>query len=110
MAEACDALDPCCAPVEDLCFKCPAGEKPCCGCADIRSVLLVLGVVLAVLAFLDLIDLSYGSGFFQFLNGCTLAFFVAATYSVHAEEKGLAKPALVCPRQLLRTTIARARH
>ena len=39
-----------------------------------------------------------------------LSFFVAATYSVHAEEKGLAKPALVCPRQLLRTTIARARH
>ena len=110
MAEACDALDPCCAPVEDLCFKCPAGEKPCCGCADSRTVLLVLGVVLAVLAFLDLIDLSYGQPFFQFLNGCTLAFFVAATYSVHAEEKGLAKPALVCPRQLLRTTIARARH
>eukprot|EP01045_Picozoa_sp_COSAG04_P038507 COSAG04_NODE_10353_length_784_cov_1.163504_1_plen_77_part_00 len=74
-------------------------------------LVLALGVVLAVLAFLDLIDLSYGQPFFQFLNGCTLAFFVAATYSVHAEEKGLAKPALVCPRaSKLRTTVARARH
>lgn len=93
----CAGPNACCTPAEQACFKLPAGERPCCGCATNRQLIMGLGAFLGALAFLSWVsaDLLSQYGTFTLVDGMTVAFFAAGCKSVHDEDKEFALPVLV---------------